>query len=211
MTEMVPILNPDQYLKDVESTKHRWMQQLLGAYLSQHLFENHRCASEIFSVLINLKKRKGDFTDQEIRMLLEFNKKHKENPSMQEWKELAKNMGRRVKVLKGKLKSLQQETQHGSSMVKGRFSLQEDCDILGHVNKIIDINSERELKGITLQDFRSLSPQMKRKEELIRNRWHQTILPVLLKHTIGSTDEDWKVPFLKFIVDMKYVSITNVD
>ena len=180
---------------------------MLGAYLSQKLTDHHRCASEIFSLLINLKKHKGDFTQEDIETLLEFNNS---NPSMQDWKALAKQMGRRIKVLKSKLKNLEQERKHGKAMVKGRFSLSEDCDIMKHVNQIIDITSCEELKAIKLGDFTSLSPHMKRKEELIRNRWTQTILPILLEHLLGS-NKNWKEEFLTFIVEQKVISVGDVD
>lgn len=207
LIENVPLLKPEKYLKDVENTQHKWLQQMLGAYLSQKLTDHHRCASEIFSLLINLKKHKGDFTQEDIETLLEFNNA---NPSMQDWKALAKQMGRRIKVLKSKLKNLEQERKHGKDMVKGRFSLSEDCDILKHVNQIIDITSCEELKAIKLRDFTSLSPYMKRKEELIRNRWTQTILPILLEHLLGS-NKNWKEEFLTFIVEQKVISVADVD
>ena len=67
-------------------TSHVWIQKLLGAHLSQG-FVHHRVAYQFYyTTLIGLKMRKGSFGEEENEKLLEFEKKHNENPTTNDWK-----------------------------------------------------------------------------------------------------------------------------
>ena len=52
---------------------------------------------------------------------------------------------------------------------------------------------------------------MQRNRNNIAHTWSGFIHPTILAHLSGTLNLDWKKNFLQFIIDKKYVSVTDID
>ena len=206
LIEKVPIFIPQRFLLDIETTSHTWIQRLLGAYLSQELSAHHRCAVQLFDGLINLQKRKGSFAPEEVDILLEFYEKHSQKPKPADWKRLALEMGRRVTTIQDKTRRLV----HENHRTQRRFTLDEDFKILKYLHENSDISSVTSLKSVTRTSLYPLVNVLQRAGNKIANHWMNSILPNILAHLYGAAHLQWKEEFLKYLVDEKIPSISDV-
>ena len=206
LIDKVPIFIPQKFLLDIETTCHTWIQRLLGAYLSQKLSTHHRCAMQLLLALINLQKRKGSFDPEEIDRLLEFYEKHEQKPKPADWKRLALEMGRKVSTIMDKTRRLV----HENHATQRRFNLDEDFKILKFVHENSDISSVTSLKSITRKSLYPLSNVLQRAGNKISNHWMNTILPNILAHLYGAAHLQWKEDFLKYLVNEKILSISDI-
>ena len=208
LVDQIPIISPQKFLIDLEMTDQKWIQSLIGAYLSQPL-SLHRCADQLYKALINLKKRKGAFTEEEQEELLEFYDNHHKNPSVQDWKKLALKMGRRKEAIQGKLNYLLYS--ENKAPKRKEFNLSEDKLIIEFVNENFDINNPSELKAIRPKSLYPLAKQMERGQENISKRWIYKLLPIILTQLYCATDIPWKEEVVKYVIESQFKTLNEIN
>ena len=209
LIEKVPIFVPAKFLKEIEMTSHQWLQKMIGAYLSQNLSVHHRCPMQLFVSLVNLKKRKGAFSNEEIDRLLEFYQVHKEKPSTDDWKKLGFEMGRRYTTLKDKIHRLVNDKQATPKF--SPFNLSDDWKILEYLKSQTDISCAASLRDIRRKDLFPLANVLERTGMTIANYWMKRMLPTILSHLYGAAKLDWREEFFKYIIDNQVPSISDIE
>ena len=210
----VPIFIPEKFIVDIEktaNTSHLWIQKLMGAYLSQG-FVHHRVANQFYTSLIGLKMRKGSLDEEEKEKLMEFDKKHKGKPTVNDWKQLASEMGRTKNTLQTHLRNLKQSKDVSQTLKDSRYTLENDEKILSYLNEHFDIGDAKKLKSFSQKDFKPLVKVLKRGEYAIYLHYHGFLLPILLGNIYGTLNMHWEDDFFKYyIIDQKVESISDVN
>jgi hypothetical protein len=94
-----------------------------------------------------------------------------------------------------------------------KFTLNEDITILQHVlgikipkeaNEIMKICNEK-------KSWKDLGPKLNRPVDSIGLRWSHYIYPTILSYLSGTMNLQWKKEFFQFIIDNKYVSVSDID
>ena len=204
LIENVPIYLPGKFVKDLENSEHFWLQKLLGAYFSQGLAQ-HRSASTLYRAFIYSKMKKGSWTEEDNEKLLAFYKAHDGKPSQQDWKALAFEMERtsRARVLISAEKI--------DAPKRSKFSLDEDRQILEHVNRHFDISSAVSLKSIAEKNIQPIAQKLQRAGKVVVNRFKRILLPILLGNLYCTVNVSWEKEFFKYIVENKVKSIGDVN
>ena len=215
LVKKVPILAPKDFLIDIQKTtktSHVWIQKLLGAYLSQKCV-NHRVVNQFFTSLIALKMRKGSLNDEEKEKLLEFDEKHNGKPTINEWKELALEMGRSSAIIQSALKRLKEEKYVNQALKYTDYSLEDEEKILRHVDEHCGLVDPKRLKKLSAKDFSPLVQVLERNSKAIYSHFHSFLLPIMLGSIYDSKDfkYKWKDDFLKYIIKEKVETISDVN
>ena len=61
------------------------------------------------------------------------------------------------------------------------------------------------------KSWKSLESKLERNAHAIAHRWSDFIHPTILAHLSGTVNLDWEKNFFQYIIDKKYVSVTNID
>lgn len=115
-------------------------------------------------------------------------------------------MGRRVTTIQDKTRRLV----HENHRTQRRFTLDEDFKILKYLHENSDISSVTSLKSVTRTSLYPLVNVLQRAGNKIANHWMNSILPNILAHLYGAAHLQWKEEFLKYLVDEKIPSISDV-
>ena len=206
LVEKVPIYVPEKFLLQIEKTTLPWCQLLIGAFLSQDLVENHRCAVQLFKALIGLKMRKGFFTLEEDDLILALVAK---SALKVEWQNLAMELGRVPASLKARLHYLKHDK--GKGIPQKRFTLEEDTKILEYVSEKFDISSPESIKSINRTHLLGLTNIIQRGQKIIIGRWNSTVMPTILAYLYGAPEIQWKEEFLKYVVEQKVMNLASMD
>ena len=206
LAEKVPICVPEKFLIQIEETTLTWCKLLLGAYLSQDLTENHRCASQLFKALICLKKRKGTWTPEEDELILALDAK---GGSATDWNKLAMDLGRVQIALSTRLHYLKHYK--AVNAARSRFTLEEDQKILEYVNERFDISSPESLKSVKITDLKNATNVIPRGQRMIFDHWNRRLLPTVLSYLYGAPEIQWKEEFLKYVVEQKVMSLPSMN
>ena len=208
----VPIYIPEKFVIDIQritDTSHKWIQKLLGAYLSQG-FVHHRCAMQFYTTLIGLKMRKGSLGEEEKEKLLEFVKKHIGKPTTKDWQKFSLEMGRQSKHLQCQLNILKESKDVSQTLKGSKYTLEEEVKILSYLDKHFDIGDPEKLKSFPLREFKPLVKVLQRGEMAIYIHYHGVLLPILLGNIYGSLNMEWESEFFNCIIDQKVKSISDI-
>lgn len=220
--------------------KKQWVCNILGCYISKYL-ETPRHALKVYeqlrkSVLYNsgkFDKKEDNLISQHIKLL---NGEYDLNVLKSELNRPRNVIYRRIyeTCLKGNLKPAKYEdvwSKKPRNAIYGKildtclkespkagqkFTLDEDVVIMKHVfkgryggkieEKYIDYHLCREDKSWIELEFK-----LQRKSNSISQRYGNFICPTLLSHLYGTLDSTWKKEFFQYIIDKKYVSVTDFD
>ena len=202
------IVNEIQLLQDFEnfSYEEQWTRSLLGCYLSKYL-DTPRLPLKVFEQLTrSILYKSGRFSKSDNDLILQHIELNDGNFDL-DYLKLKLMRPRYViytriqeQILKPNLKS-------------DNFTIDEDIMIVKHVfnNKIptgID-----EIKRLCTQrkTWKSLVPEIQRKQDTIQRRWSRVIYPRILAHLHGTVYLDWKREFFQYIIDNKLVGVTDID
>ena len=220
--------------------RKQWVCNILGCYISKYL-ETPRHALKVYeqlrkSVLYN----SGKFDKKEDNLITQHIKSHNGEYDLNVLKsELNRPRNviyRRIyeNCLKGNLKPAKYEDEWSNkprnaiygkildySFKKSpkdgqRFTLDEDVVIMKHVFKgryggkieeqHIDYHLIREDKS-----WIELESKLQRKSSSICTRYSTFICPTLFYHVYGTLNSPWKKEFFQYIIDKKYVSVSDFD
>ena len=220
--------------------RNQWACNILGCYISKYL-ETPRHALKVYeqlrkSVLYN----SGKFDKKEDNLITQHIKSHNGEYDLNVLKSEL-NRPRNViygriyeTCLKGNLKPAKYEDEWSnkprnanygkifdncfkeSPKAGQKFTLEEDVVIMKHVfkgryrgkieEKYIGYHLCREEKS-----WIKLESKLQRKSSSISQRYSKFICPTLFSHVYGTLDSAWKKEFFQYIIDKKYVSVTDFD
>ena len=100
--------------------------------------------------------RKGSLDEEEVEKLLEFDKKHIGKPTLNDWKELALEMGRQSRHLQSQLKILKESKDVNQTLKNSRYTLEDDKKILTYLNEHFDIGNAEKLRSLSMKDLQPL-------------------------------------------------------
>ena len=220
--------------------RNQWACNILGCYISKYL-ETPRHALKVYeqlrkSVLYN----SGKFDKKEDNLITQHIKSHNGEYDLNVLKSEL-NRPRNViygriyeTCLKGNLKPVKYEDEWSnkprnaiygkifdncfkeSPKAGQKFTLEEDVVIMKHVfkgryrgkieEKYIGYHLCREEKS-----WIKLESKLQRKSSSISQRYSKFICPTLFSHVYGTLDSAWKKEFFQYIIDKKYVSVTDFD
>ena len=94
-----------------------------------------------------------------------------------------------------------------------KFTVDECMDIIKHVlgpkipkeaNEIIKLLDGK-------KSWKPLETKLLRRSNIISLKWSGSIHSTILAHLSGTLNLDWRKNFFKFIIDKKYISVTDID
>ena len=159
------------------SDKDRLYKIIIGHYLSQGL-DHVRLACDVFHRLRLLSLNTGEFTKREDKIIEEFVAEHGNK-----WSQLARILWRSENALQDRYK---ETLQHKDKTKTGKFSIEEDRDILEYVLRHHpDIIEGEEEENINYSFWDDIGAKLNRKPINVYNHWRYVIQPVLTRHIAG--------------------------
>ena len=208
LIEIAQIIDKKQVIHDFDNLlTEQWPCNIVGCYLSKYL-EVPRCALKVFELLTRSDfYTSGKLQEEEDEIIIQhIESQNGKKPNMNYLKaEL--NRPRNVIFLRiAELKA--------PNAKKGqKFTVDEYMEILKHVigpkipketNEIIKLCDRK-------KSWKTLESKLQRNQHAIGHTWSGFIYPTILAHLNGTLNLDWRKNFFQFIIDKKYVSVTDID
>ena len=207
--EEAQIIDKKNVLQDFENLlTEQWPCNIVGCYLSKYL-EVPRCALKVFEMLTrSLLYTSGNFQEEEDEIIIQH---------------IVSQNGKKpdLNYLKAKLNRpkisifVRIDCLGAPDSRKGqKFTVDDYMVIVKHVlgskipkeaNKIIKLFDRKK------SSWKTLESKLQRNAHVIRNTWCGFIHSTLLAHLCGTLNLQWKKNFFQFIIDMKYISLTDID
>jgi len=182
--------------KDEELGKKR---NIIGYFLSQGL-TNIRLATEVYQRARTVRcARKGDFTKEEDEAILKFVEKEGE-----QWTKLAIMLRRsNYKTVSVRYDILINNYKHGD------YTAKEDELIL---REVFAVDSDILVDGkITQSDWNKIAEKLQRRPHTVRNRWQQTLEPILKRYEAGTLHKDVKDVLINHLLEHNMNYTQDVD
>merc|ERR1712241_1611490 len=148
-------------------------------------------------VFFQLKKlvavNKGEYTEEEDRMIMKVVKVHGETPAA--WRMLSQSLGRPSDAAQKRYK---QELRHKDKTTKGKLSTDENIQ-MGKF--IFDKCPDAMETAVTFDVFDELAPIMDRPPHILSGRWQCSLHPLLTRHEAGVLDVDFRLLLLRHCVE----------
>ena len=159
------------------SDNDRLYKIIIGHYLSQGL-DHVRLACEVFQRLRLLSLNTGDFTEEEDKIIVEFVAEQGKK-----WSQLARILWRQNNSIQARYKEI---LQHQDKTKRGKFSAEEDREILKYVlDHHPDIIEGEEEENINWAFWDDIGAKLDRRPQRVYQRWIFVIQPVLTRHIAG--------------------------
>ena len=208
LIEEAQIIDTKQLIQDFDNLLTvQWPCNMVGCYLSKYL-EVPRHTLKVFELLTrSVLYNSGNFQTEEDELITQ----HMES----------KNGNYDLEYLKAHLKRprfvifhrIEKYLKHPEFIKRQKFTLNEDMMILQHV---LGTKIPKEANGIinifnAKKSWKDLEPKLNRLVESISFRWSNYIYPTILAYLSGTMNLQWKKDFFQFIIDNKFVSVTDID
>jgi hypothetical protein len=138
----------------------------------------------------------GKFTNQDDKLILEEVERSGNKPST--WRELSLKLNRDPR----RWQSVRTHYLHSMKLqgqATGKFSLQEDQMIIEKLfsGKDCSLETVRQSKI----SYKEGIPEVNRSGKNVHRRWKSVIKPILISHHLGILHSNWKLNFLKHVVE----------
>ena len=173
---------------------------VVGYFLAQGLPDT-RLATEVFQrARILLTTRKGDFTPEEDKIILDFVEKE------------GKKWAALTKLLKtaGKNSAKQRYNVLTNNYKIGAYTAEEDKIILGEVfaaNKFVLSDGN----NLTMEDWKRIGGKLGRNPLYVNSHWRKALEPILTRYQAGTLDVEVKKVLLDHLVKNNMDYTQNVD
>ena len=209
MKEVNPV-DKTQLLRELDDLMSKqWPCNIVGCYLSQHL-EVPRHPLKVFEVLTSsVLYVRGDFSESEDKVIMDHIES--QNDGKYDLVHLKAQLNRpRTNIYERIERTLLKPYPKRGQ----KFTTDEDVAIFQHVlGRNLPGNSD-ELKkriGDEKQSWKDLVPALQRRSQDIGIRWDHFIHPTLLAHLSGTMNLEWRRPFFQWVIDNKWISVTDID
>jgi hypothetical protein len=202
LTTDVPINNAKQFMSDLfKHVSHNWPMGIVGCYLAKYL-EAPRYAVKVCAFVVNnTLYNTGKFSKDEDVLVQEW--MHDENNV----KHLSVLLNRPQDVIAKHIDALKKCRHAGT-----HYNLAEDQIILKHALANTTIGSVEDMINVQAKHWSVLEDELGRTHMSIKGRWKVIIQPTLIFYLGGQHGNDsWKCEFLKFVIDSKAISATDID
>jgi hypothetical protein len=210
LVETVPIVDPDQCIKDFSQLKKGDVlkkRNVLGCFLGQDLPHVRHCADVFYHVCSLLNPLKsGKFSNEENHIILEEAKKF--GACLSTWKNVTLKLNRKcVNTIAKKYTALTK----GQSLFTGLWSLTEDEVLLeslfcGRKNAGIE-----EIKSLAYKDFELCSEKLNRSKQNVSDHWRHILMPILLSYHYGTLHQPWRRDFFEYLIEKKVAGVQDID
>ena len=210
LIEEAQIIDKKQVIKDLDNLMNKqWPCNIVGCYLSKYL-QVPRLALKVFELLTrSVFYNSGRFQEGEVDIIIQHMESQNGNEADLNYLKLKLNRPRiyiynRIANLKAP------KARKGQ-----RFTVDEYMVILKHVlgtkipkeaNEIIKLCDKTRKRS-----WKLLESKLQRNENLISAAWAGFIHSTILAHLSGTLNLDCKKNFFQFIIDKKYISVTDID
>merc|ERR1711992_228345 len=168
-------------------------EKIIGHYLSKNLKETRHPAEVFFQLKKLAAANKGEFTEEEDRMIMKVVEEHGDTPAA--WRMLSQSLGRTYKSVQGRYKK---ELMHKDKTTKGKLSMDENIQMLKF---IFDKCPDALDTAVTFDVFEELATIMNRTPSSLSKCWHRYLHPLLTRHEAGVLDVDFRLLLLKHCVE----------
>jgi hypothetical protein len=202
LTTEVPINNAKQFMSDLfKNVSHNWPMGIVGCYLAKYL-EAPRYAIKVCEFVVNnTLYNTGLFTKDEDVLVREF--MHDENNV----KQLSVLLNRPQHVIAFRIDTIKKCRHAGA-----KFNLAEDQIILKHALANTTIYNVQDMINVRAKHWSALEDELGRAKVSIGKRWKCVIQPTLIFYLGGQHgNNSWKREFLKFVMDSKAITVTDID
>ena len=158
------------------SDKDRLYKIIIGHYLSQGL-DHVRLACNVFHKLRLLSLKTGEFTKKEDRRIEKFVAQHGNK-----WSQLSRILWRAEMSIKCYYEEV---LQHKDKTKSGKFSIEEERDILEYVLRHHPDIIEGEEENINWAFWDDIGAKLNRRPQIVYTHWINVIQPVLTRHIAG--------------------------
>ena len=149
---------------------------IIGHYLSQGL-DHVRLACDVFHRLRLLSLNTGEFTEKEDKIIEEFVAEHGNK-----WSQLARILWRDERTVRYRHEDF---LQHQDKTKTGKFSIEEDREILEYVLRHHPDIIEGEEENINWAFWDDIGAKLNRKPQSVYDHWRYVIQPLLTRHIAG--------------------------
>ena len=149
---------------------------IIGHYLS-HGLDHVRLACEVFNRLRLLSLNTGEYTEEEDKIIAEFVAEYGNK-----WSQLARILWRQEKSLQIRYG---EHLQHQDKTTSGKFSIEEDREILEYVLRHHPDIIEGEEEDINWAFWDEIGAKLNRKPLIVYRHWRSVIQSVLTRHHAG--------------------------
>ena len=136
-----------------------------------------RLAYDVFHILRLLSLNNGEFTEKEDKIMEEFVAEHGNK-----WSQLARILWRDEGSIRPRYIKI---FQHQDKTKTGKFSIEEDREILKYVLRHHPDIIEGEEEYINWAFWDDIGAKLNRKPKIVYNHWIYVIQPVLTRHIAG--------------------------
>ena len=210
LIEEAQIIDKKQVIQDFDNLlNEQWPCNIVGCYLSKYL-EVPRHALMVFQLLTrSVLYISGIFQEEEDEMIIQH--MESQNGKEADLNYLKLKLNRPRIYIYNRIANLK-----APKARKGqRFTVDEYMVILKHVlgtkipkeaNEIIKLCDKTRKRS-----WKLLESKLQRNENLISAAWAGFIHSTILAHLSGTLNLDCKKNFFQFIIDKKYISVTDID
>jgi hypothetical protein len=207
LIEKAKIIDKKQVLHEFDNllTK-QWPCNIVGCYLSKYL-EVPRVAFKVFELLTrSVLYTSGKFQEEEDEII--FQHIESQNGKEPDLNHLKDKLNRPRKIISYRITAL-----NAPKAKKGqKFTVDEYMVIVKHA---LGPNIPKEANEIIklcerTKSWKNLESKLQRSRVIIAHTWswiHSTIL----SHLCGTLNLDWRKNFFQFIIDKKYISVTDIE
>ena len=208
LIEEAQIVDKKQVIQDFNNLlTEQWPCNIVGCYLSKHL-EVPRCALKVFELLTHSALyTSGKFQEEEDEIIIQH--MESQNGKKPDLNYLKAKLNRPRIIIRKRIAYL-----NAPNARKGqKFTVDEYMIILKHVlgpeipkeaNEIIKLFDRK-------KSWKPLEFKLQRNVTIIGHTWSAFIHATILAHLSGTLNLDWRKNFFKFIIDKKYISVTEID
>ena len=210
LIEEAQINDKKQVIKDLDNLMNKqWPCDIVGCYLSKYL-QVPRLALKVFELLTrSVFYKSGRFQEKEVEIIIQH--MESQNGKEADLNYLKLKLNRPRIYIYNRIANLK-----APKARKGqRFTVDEYMVILKHVlgtkiskeaNEIIKLCDKTRKRS-----WKLLESKLQRNENLISAAWAGFIHSTILAHLSGTLNLDYKKNFFQFIIDKKYISVTDID
>ena len=208
LIEEAEIIDKKQVLQDFDNllTK-QWPCNIIGCYMSKYL-EFPRPALKVFEMLTrSVLYTSGNFQEEEDEIIIQhILSQNEKKPDLNYLKDKLNRPRISIVLRIAKLKA--PNAKQGQ-----KFTVDEYMIILNHVlgskipkdaNEIISLCDRK-------KTWKNLEFTLQRNRTIIGHTWSKIIHPTVLAYLSGTLNLDWRKNFFQFIIDKKYISVTDID
>ena len=208
LIEEAQMIDTKQVLQDFDNLlTEQWPCNIVGCYLSKYL-KVPRAALKVFELLTrSVLYTTGKFQEEEYEIIIQHIES--QNGKKPDLNYLKATLNRQRKNIAMRINDL-----NTPQARKGqKFTVDEYMVILKHVlgpnipeeaNEIIKLCDRK-------KSWKTLETELERNQIVIARAWSGVIHTTILAHLSGTLNLDWRKNFFQFIIDKKYVSLTDID